>query len=217
MNSEPGSLKALIQARLPLLGGTTVEQIVVFSRLLNEENERQNLTRLTSPPDFVDGHLEDVIQLLATGFVEYPALDMGSGGGVPGLLAALLGAGPWILSDSEKRKAEFLETARSALGLSNVSVVADRAENYLVTRSCNSIVARAVGPMERIAGWLEKCSTWNTLVLLKGPKWEEEWKDLEQGRHRGRFRILGEHRYEVGPEKKKRVIVRLENVPRGTT
>lgn len=197
-----------------------VEALVKFHTLLVQENEVQNLTRLISPEDFIEGHLFDVRELFGTGWVDYPTIDMGSGCGVPGIPGAIVGGGKWILTESEGRKADFLSRATQALGLdAQVDVYAGRAEKYLEKNHAEMIVARAVGPIERIYSWIRPCSTWNTLVLLKGPKWDEEWAAYESGRFRGELILDGDHFYEVGAEKKRRRIVRLRrkrNVPRGT-
>jgi 16S rRNA (guanine527-N7)-methyltransferase len=190
------------------------EKLLVYYELLLNENERQNLTRLVSPVDFVEGHVLDVLEMLKAGFVTYPAMDLGSGAGIPGLIAALLGSGPWILCESEVRKADFLRSTASALGLTDVSVVADRAENYLVSQRCASVVSRAVGSAEKIYSWIGNCSTWNNLILFKGPRWTEEKAELQRGRFRNQLTVTGEHRYETGAEKKTRVLVRLDRTPR---
>ena len=108
-------------------------------------------------------------------------------------------------------KAEFLRRASEFLGLgSEVDVFAGRAEDFLRNNRVETVVARAVGPVERIFGWIGRCSTWNTLVLLKGLGWEEEWRKFQEGGHARKLKIVDEYRYEVGAEKKKRVIVRLK-------
>ncbi|OFZ52946.1 MAG: hypothetical protein A2428_10545 [Bdellovibrionales bacterium RIFOXYC1_FULL_54_43] len=193
------------------------EKIVEFRELVLKESQTQNLTRLLSPEEFLEGHVRDVRVLLAQNFLEWPALDLGSGVGVPGLLAALVREGAWILCESEKKKADFLNRAAKQLGLADrVGVVPDRAEFYLKNASVRSIVARAVGPIERIYGWIRSCSTWNNLVLLKGPAWEQEWKDFQKGKFRRELQIVKSFAYELGPDRKSRIIVRLNRVPRGT-
>ncbi|OFZ20126.1 MAG: hypothetical protein A2X94_09465 [Bdellovibrionales bacterium GWB1_55_8] len=217
--SNPGAsqvLRGLIGARLSEWSTGSQERVVRFYDLLVEENSVQNLTRLTSPEDFLNGHLEDVLALLRSELLGPSAMDLGSGGGVPGLLAACLEERPWILVDSEKRKAEFLEKARSQLDLPHVRVFHGRGEDVLLRTSADSIVARAVGPAERIFAWIGKCSTWNNLVLLKGPGWADEWGAFSRGRYRDKLKIGGEFEYAVGPELKQRRIVRLNRVPRGT-
>ena len=207
-------LERLLNEAWPGLSTEQSLRIQKFYEALSAENEVQNLTRLISPTDFVEGHVIDVRELLNSGLLSFPALDLGSGGGVPGLLAAAVtGNDTWTLCDSEKMKADFLFRASASLGLEkNVSVYAGRAEDFLRNRKVEAVVARAVGPVERIYGWIGRCSTWNTLVLLKGPGWEEEWKAFQEGKHARKLKIADEYRYEVGPEKKKRVIVRLKRV-----
>ena len=191
-------------------------KIVDFYRLLAEENSRQNLTRLITPTEFYDGHLLDVCALFRSGLVRFPAMDLGSGGGVPGLLAACIRPDLWILVDSESRKAEFLSRAADMLRLSNVRVMAGRAERALGDVRVESIVARAVGTVEKIYGWIRPCSTWNNLILLKGPGWNTEWESFLRTKYRRELKVGGIYEYHVGPEKKYRVIVRLDRVPRGT-
>jgi len=94
-----------------------------FYELVLRENEVQNLTRLSTPADFYFGHILDVLEFQKSGIgFEYPVLDIGSGAGVPGIVAAILGKGSWVLSDSEKKKADFLSRTVAELGLSKVLV-----------------------------------------------------------------------------------------------
>ena len=210
-------LEDLIRSGWTGLSDDAIARIVRFYELLLDENTRQNLTRLTSPQDFYDGHLEDVKHLLDSGLLTYPALDLGSGGGVPGLLAAAAQPAEWILCDSEKSKAEFLRLTAEKLGLSQVSTFAGRGEAYLRSNSVSCIVARAVGPVDRVYAWLEQCSTWNKLILLKGPGWDAEWAAFVLTKHRNALRVSDVHDYSVSKLEKIRKIVVLERVPRGTT
>ncbi|HXW80575.1 MAG TPA: RsmG family class I SAM-dependent methyltransferase [Acidimicrobiales bacterium] len=79
------------------------------------------------------------------------SVDLGSGGGVPGLVLALLWPeSQWLLVDSNQRRATWLQGAVSALGIENrVDVVCDRAER--VARSswrhqAGAVTARGFGP-----------------------------------------------------------------------
>src|SRR6185503_4021772 len=166
----------------PELAQDQLDRVVRFHGLLAQENELQNLTRLISPPDFVEGHLLDVKELLGSGLLEYPAADLGSGGGVPGLLAAAIEPQPWVLIESEQRKAQFLQKSSQALRLNYVRVVADRGEKVLGSITLGSVVARAVGTVDKIYGWIKKSSTWNSLVLLKGPGWDAEWAAFQKSK-----------------------------------
>jgi 16S rRNA (guanine527-N7)-methyltransferase len=197
------------------------QALLDFYDLVLEENQVQNLTRLTSPEDFYFGHILDVVELLKLNLLSYPALDLGSGAGVPGLVAAILDEQKWVLTESEGKKADFLARANRRLGLQvQVSVFAGRAENYLKQNSVGSIVSRAVGSVEKIYGWIRNCSTWNNLILMKGPSWQKEWGEFQAGRLAGELTVYNEHPYSIGPEQKSRTIICLtrnsKNVPRGT-
>lgn len=176
------------------------ERLDAFRRLVLEENEVQNLTRLTSDFDFVFGHIADAVALLRAFPLEYPAMDLGSGAGIPGIPAAILGGGRWVLSDSELSKLEFLGRTVTSLGLSErVVAIPGRAEDVLRNRkgAIPTVVSRAVGPVSRIYEWIRPCSTWNTLILLKGPGWDREWDEFSRGRRKKELRWAGTHEYSV--------------------
>lgn len=203
-------LSELIREEYPGLPLETVERVLCFYGLLVEGNQRQNLTKLVSPREFFHGHFEDVMELLDSGLVSFPAMDLGSGCGVPGLLAAVVSGGEWVLAESEGRKADFLSETVDRLDLSRqVGVFRGRGEDWLGSHTVNTVVARAVGPVERIFSWLEKCSTWNKMVLLKGPGWAEEWETFSAGVHRKKLGLGRTRQYTTGPEGKHRVIVEL--------
>jgi 16S rRNA (guanine527-N7)-methyltransferase len=213
---------SLLSHEWPELAAEQARLVDEFRDAVLEESSRQNLTKLLAPAEFVEGHVLDVKELLASGLVDFPAMDLGSGGGVPGLLSAILSPDPWILADSEGHKAAFLSRAAEKFGLGErVRVFSGRAEKFLADVEPNSapksIVARAVGSVERIYSWIRPCSTWNNLVLLKGPRWEEEWAEFNKGRYRGELKLVDSCNYVVGPEKKQRIIVKLARVPRGTS
>lgn len=196
------------------LTSNQIDRIVEFRDAVIQENSVQNLTRLLSPRDFVDGHVLDVIHLKKSGFLTFPTLDLGAGMGVPGILYALIygsdKAQSWISCDSEKTKADFASRVVNHFGLDAVEITSSRAEVYLsIHGEIETIVMRAVGTISRIFAWLDRCSTWNKLILLKGPRWEEEWSEFQATSRRDKLSIGGTYRYEVGSEKKTRIIVEI--------
>ncbi|HEY4451873.1 MAG TPA: 16S rRNA (guanine(527)-N(7))-methyltransferase RsmG [Solirubrobacteraceae bacterium] len=74
--------------------------------------------------------------------------DLGSGSGFPGLAVAVaLPAAVVSLVESQRRRCEFLERARTAASLANVRVVCARAEEWSEGRLCNdAVLARALAP-----------------------------------------------------------------------
>lgn len=99
--------------------------------LLLSANARLNLTRIVEPAEVARLHLLDALSALPTLDALQPAraIDIGSGGGVPGLVLAL--ARPevaWTLVDSVGKKADALRAFVEALGIGGVSILAERAE-----------------------------------------------------------------------------------------
>ncbi len=212
-SQDSDTYRALLSS---FMGGVLSEEQkeaqIAFRERVLRENEVQNLTRLTSPEDFFEGHFLDAWHLVQTGWVSQGrGLEIGSGGGIPGVPAALLSESRWVLSDSEGRKADFLRATAQEMSLSpRVEAFSGRAEAFLKNESVDWIVARAVGPVGRIFAWLENCSTWNTLILLKARGWEEEWSSPDARKARARLLVAATHEYSVGADQKYRVIVRLE-------
>jgi 16S rRNA (guanine(527)-N(7))-methyltransferase RsmG len=206
---DPKEFRERLISAWPELSEDQRSRVVRFYELVCVENEIQNLTRLISPQDFVEGHVLDVKALRESGLVSFPAMDLGSGGGVPGLLYAAIDPNPWILVDSEGRKADFLTRAAKELELPHVLAFGKRAEEILRNTAVESVVARAVGPVERIYGWIRGCSTWNNLVLLKGPGWGEEWAKFQTAKNHRELEIDGQFDYTVSAEEKQRRILRI--------
>jgi len=207
-------LREVIERERPELSPEIRERLCLFYELVLKGNQKQNLTRIVEPELFYFANIVDAVAVIHSGLVDYAALDLGSGAGIPGLLCSILSEQPWILCESEGRKADFLHEAVEALDLKSVQISNMRAEDFLLTNQAKSVVCRAVGPVERIYKWIRKCSTWNNLVLLKGPSWHEEWKAFELTKKGKELRIKKESAYKSGDSD--RIIVRIERVPRGT-
>ena len=117
-----------LRALLPDGFGDAAESWVA---LLLAANQRLNLTRIVEPAAVARLHLLDALAGLPLLDEVLPAraLDLGSGGGVPGVILAICRPGvEWTLVDSVRRKADVLTGIVAALSLSNVTVLAERAE-----------------------------------------------------------------------------------------
>jgi 16S rRNA (guanine527-N7)-methyltransferase len=171
---------AEIQSRGFGLSAAQLEKIGLFGHILHRENESQNLTRILGVSEFVDGHLIDALELLKLKTLGKRVLDIGSGSGVPGLLAACVDFESdriWFLVESEKQKAEYLSRAIAELGLRRVSALPKRVEEVIQVLAPDTVIARAVGTVEKIGAWIWNCSTWNNLILFKSKGWDLEWKN----------------------------------------
>jgi len=160
-----------------------LERLGAFLAMMLETNKTHNLTAITDPTEAWTRHILDALTLLAVlSTLEDGSrvADIGSGGGVPGVpLAIVLPGLNFTLVDATGKKATFLRDAVSALGLTNVTVLQDRAERMgqdLAHREqYDAVVARAVGPMPMLIELLAPLAKVGGAVLaIKGAKAAEE-------------------------------------------
>lgn len=154
-----------------------------YCRLLWDWNEKINLTRHTDYEKFVSRDLVDTQQLSALIHPKEEVLEIGSGGGVPGLLLALLRPDLAVtLTESIGKKAKVLDDMVRQLGV-KVRVEGGRAEQVLKQERFDVTIARGVGALEKLLTWLQP--HWlaaGRLLAIKGPKWSDE---RGAARHRG--------------------------------
>jgi len=163
-----------IAATLPAGFADAAERYVA---LLLDANARLNLTRVTEPGAVARAHLLDALSALPVldGLAPSRAVDLGSGGGVPGLVLAL--ARPdvaWTLVDSVGKKCDALRAFAEALGLRSVTVIADRAESLghdpQHRERYELVAARACAALPVLAEYgLPLCAVGGALVAWKGP------------------------------------------------
>ncbi len=166
------------------------DRLSAFHALLLEANQRMNLTAVRDPDEAWRRMIVDSLTALpglreANG-PKADALrvaDVGSGGGLPGIpLAIARPDARFTLIESTGKKADFIRSAASQLGLTNVSVLNERAEHAGQQpehrQRYDTAVCRAVGPMALI---LELClplvKVGGSLLAMKGPRAEAELDD----------------------------------------
>ncbi|MCC9308039.1 16S rRNA (guanine(527)-N(7))-methyltransferase RsmG [Kitasatospora sp. RB6PN24] len=102
--------------------------------------------------------------------------DVGSGAGLPGIPVAL--ARPDLsvtLLEPLLRRTTFLEEVVRELGLANVTVLRGRAEEMVGKISVEIVTARAVAPLDRLAGWgMPLLRPYGQMLALKGDTAEQE-------------------------------------------
>jgi 16S rRNA (guanine527-N7)-methyltransferase len=171
-------LEALLDsAALPALPPGFADAAERYVALLLAANARLNLTRVVEPQAVARLHLLDALAALPflDRLAPTTAVDLGSGGGVPGIPLAL--ARPevrWVLVDSVGKKADALRGFVGALGLRNVEVLAERAEvlgRAPAHRERHDLVtARACAALPVLAELaLPLLHTGGTLLAWKGP------------------------------------------------
>lgn len=127
------SNKEKLQHGLQLLGLelSTTQQLLLleYVALLQKWNSTYNLTALRDVDSMISHHLIDSLTLLPYVQNAETLMDVGSGGGMPGIPTAIARPDLQItLLDSNTKKTTFLQQAVIELGLSNVTVAAGRVE-----------------------------------------------------------------------------------------
>lgn len=168
------------------LDSQRVGQFDAFLDLVMAANRRMNLTRITDRGQAEILHVADALTLLPhLPPKEHRLVDVGSGGGVPGMVLAI--ARPDIqvvLVESTRKKADFLVSAARELKLANVVVEPKRAEDVARSEQRESFdvaVARAVAVLPILVEWLlplVKVGGW--ALAMKGPKAVEEMKRAQR-------------------------------------
>jgi len=187
MNPPTDELLAALAEHHVELPAAQVDLLQRYCTLLWDWNTKLNLTRHTDYQKFVG---RDVLDSLA--FAQFLApnekvLDVGTGGGVPGVLLAILRPDLTLwLCDSVGKKASVVADMAAQLGL-NVPVLHGRAQDLLGPSVFNTLVARAVGRLKDILKWFHPhWEHFDRLLVLKGPAWIEE---RGEARHYG---LLGD-------------------------
>jgi 16S rRNA (guanine527-N7)-methyltransferase len=167
------------------LSGASRDRLELLTRLLQKWNPAINLVAKSSLVDVWQRHIADSAQIFA---FRPPAarvwLDIGSGGGFPGLVVAVLAQdlAPELrveLVDSDQRKCVFLQTAVQALGLS-VTVTRSRIE-ALTPRGADVVSARALAPLDQLCRYaLPHLAPGGICLLLKGAAIEAELADARK-------------------------------------
>jgi 16S rRNA (guanine527-N7)-methyltransferase len=179
---EP-SLAETIQSLNLVLSNVQIAQLDQYRRLLWSWNEKMNLTRHTTIEKFVHRDVFDSVQLAALLEQGERVLDVGTGGGVPGVILAILRPDLKLsLAESTTKKARAVEEIVAELGLP-VEVYACRAEEVLEVSTFDTLVARAVAPLRKILTWFRpRWESFDKLLIIKGPNWVEE---RGEARHHG--------------------------------
>jgi 16S rRNA (guanine527-N7)-methyltransferase len=155
-------------------------RLAQYCRLLWDWNSRLNLTRHTDWELFVTRDLLDTLQLAEHTPRGAKVLDVGSGGGVPGIPLAILRPDLSVsLCESIGKKATALQAIIKELRLS-IPVYADRAETILKKHRFQFVTARAVASISKMIVWFGP--VWGAvgqLLLIKGRRWTEEYEQAE--------------------------------------
>ncbi len=163
----------------------TYGALKAYQRLLEKWTTRINLISKSTREDVWARHIRDSAQVM--GLASKHAahwIDIGSGGGLPGLVVAILAKelNPQLrvtLIESDKRKAVFLRTVVRELQL-NVMVQANRI-TAVGPLKADVISARALADLNDLLRLTQPFMSKNTQCLfMKGKNWSKEVKEAEK-------------------------------------
>ena len=152
--------KAWIDTRY---GAAIVDRLATFVAMVVAENDAQNLIAPSTISAIWVRHVVDSAQLAPLGQAGV-WIDIGTGGGFPGIVIGLLRDDPIILVEPRKRRAAFLATCAEQLGLANVRTAATTIEH--ITDRADVISARAVASVEKLLQIAAGCAKRETRWLL---------------------------------------------------
>ncbi len=159
-------------------------QLLAYLQLFHKWNRAYNLSAIRELPDMVTRHLLDSLAI-----VPYlpcrsgsRIIDVGTGGGLPGVPLAILNPGCQVIAlDSIGKKTRFLHQVKTELGLANLTVVHSRVEQYSPEQPFNAVVSRAFTNLRDFA---TLCSHLlapdGRLWAMKGDFPKSELQDVQQ-------------------------------------
>jgi 16S rRNA (guanine527-N7)-methyltransferase len=159
---------------------TSEAKLHQFADLLLRWNAKLNLIAARDADVLWDRHIADSLQLVPLMPVGVArAVDLGTGGGFPGLILAIATGVPFDLIESDRRKASFLRTAVMETG-APATVHCCRIEDAQVAPA-PLVTARALAPLTRLLPLAARFLTEDGVCLfLKGAKVQEELAAVDQ-------------------------------------
>ncbi|MEG0067500.1 MAG: 16S rRNA (guanine(527)-N(7))-methyltransferase RsmG, partial [Pseudomonas sp.] len=148
---------------------TQHELLLGYLALLIKWNQAYNLTAVRDPDEMVSRHLLDSLSVMS--FIENGRwLDVGSGGGMPGIPLAILYPDSQVTClDSNGKKTRFLTQVKLELKLDNLQVIHSRVEAFQPAQPFNGIISRAFSSMENFSNWTRHLGDADTRWLaMKG-------------------------------------------------
>ncbi len=159
------------------------QQLLQYLGLLIKWNKAYNLTAVRNPDKMVSRHLLDSLSVVQ--YVEQYGndwLDVGSGGGMPGVpLAIIFPERKFTLLDSNGKKTRFLTQVKLELKLDNLEVIHNRVEAFTPARAFSGIISRAFSSLADFTNWTRHLGDTNSHWLaMKGVHPDDELQALPE-------------------------------------
>ncbi|WP_444936934.1 16S rRNA (guanine(527)-N(7))-methyltransferase RsmG [Microbulbifer sp. JMSA004] len=178
---RPRLLEAAAQMSV-VLSDRQQDQLLEYLALFARWNSAYNLSAIRDPEQMLERHIIDslsVVNLCGEGSL----IDVGSGGGLPGIPLAIVHPERTItLLDSNGKKTRFLFQVASTLPLPNITVVNERVEAFVPDQPFAGVVSRAFASIEDMVNGSEHMlAPKGRFYAMKGKLPEDELSALPKG------------------------------------
>jgi len=177
------SLEEALERRGIQLTGKQIRMLEKYCDRLWHWNEKINLTRHTTYDKFVARDVVDSIELAKLLKQGERVLDVGTGGGVPGVILAILRPDlTVVLNESVGKKARAVAEIVQEIKV-RVPVVHGAVQHHMQDSTYDTLVVRGVAPLSKLLIWTRPhWHRFGRLLLVKGPAWVEERKAARERR-----------------------------------
>lgn len=209
------TFKAKLLENNIILSDEQIESYKTYSKLLQEWNKVMDLTAIDEEEQIIEKHFYD--SLISAKYFKYEnqtLLDIGSGAGFPGLVLAIAFPNLNItLLEPTLKRCNFLNAVINKLGLKNVNVINDRAENFISAKreAYDLVTSRAVSrlnmllelsiPFLRVNGYM---------IALKGKNAELELNEAKNALDLLNTKLLNKFDLKLPSEEENRCILILQ-------
>jgi 16S rRNA (guanine527-N7)-methyltransferase len=160
-----------------------IEQLMDYLALLAKWNAVYNLTAVRDPAQMVVQHLLDSLAVVPAFTDAKNVLDVGAGGGLPGMVLAIARPDMQVsMIDTVHKKTAFLTQAKAELRLANVTVHTARVEQLQVPHRFDIITSRAFAELADFVNWSgHLLKEGGRFIAMKGVMPDEEIARLPAG------------------------------------
>ncbi|MEO0317009.1 MAG: Methyltransferase gidB [Pseudomonadota bacterium] len=189
LDSLRASLRAGADALSLDLPDPQLEQLLAYLALLHKWNRVYNLTAVRDPKQMLTQHLLDCMAALPVFEGAQHVLDVGAGGGLPGIVIAIWArhAQPQMrveMIDTVHKKTAFLTQVKAELGLANVKVNTGRVEQFEPAEKFDVITSRAFADLGDFVRWSgHVLQAGGRMLALKGQAETTQREVLPEGWH----------------------------------
>ncbi|MCS0592283.1 16S rRNA (guanine(527)-N(7))-methyltransferase RsmG [Massilia norwichensis] len=156
------------------------EQLLDYLALMFKWNSVYNLTSLRDPMQMVTHHLLDSLAAVPAFAGAKNVLDVGAGGGLPGIVLAIARPDMKVsMIDTVHKKTAFLTQVKAQLGLANVTIYTMRVEELQVSDKFDVITSRAFADLSDFVNWSSHLlAEQGRYIALKGVAPQDEQQRL---------------------------------------